>query len=243
MFRVAFRFCLEILERIRTNAMGFKLTTRSSGAFDPGSGLQSFSTNFPTAENPISVGGKLITSTSPGVSWTALPPIAAVRVPSSGLAESAEYNITRANDAMAVLTGTWRPDQQASATIANLVVVNPGSFGAEIEIHLRTDPVTGAGYEITWGYSRLYYLITRWFDFGSWDTILPETASTYQLVHGDVVSASIVGNTITMYTNGVQVEQVTDTFFTTGNPGFGFNAGSAGTDEYGIQSFTAVELD
>ena len=98
-------------------------------------------------------------------------------------------------------------------------------------------------YEITWGYTRKYYLIARWFTSGSFDVILPETASTYQLVPGDVVTASIVGSTITMYTNGVQVQQITDTFFTTGNPGFGFNAGSTGTDPFGYSNFSAQELD
>jgi probable HAF family extracellular repeat protein len=207
--------------------------------------LQSFSTNFPSAEDPISVGGKFITSNSPGVNWTALPPIAPVRVASPGLAESTRYNIgpDEYGDALAVLTGTWSPDQSASVTVGGVLPFNAGSFGPEFEIHLRTDPVTGAGYEITWGYIRKYYLITRWYDYGGWTPILDETPSTYQLVPGDVLTAKVVGNTITMYTNGVQVAQVTDSYFTTGNPGFGFNKGGGNADEYGISSFSAWEVD
>jgi hypothetical protein len=47
---------------------------------------------------------------------------------------------------------------------------------------------------------------------------------------------------ITMYRNGVQVIQYTDNknSANTGNPGFGFNEGSAGN--YGISSFSASSL-
>jgi len=45
-----------------------------------------------------------------------------------------------------------------------------------------------------------------------------------------------------MYRNGGKVVQYTDNnnLFTTGNPGFGFNEGSAGN--YGISSFSAMLL-
>lgn len=223
-----------------------RIINRMRGGLAPpgsSSGLQTFSTDFSTIENPVSIGGKMITSNSPGVSWIVLtpgtPPVAVV----ADGAENTQYNVTGLNDALAVCTGTWRPDQQASVTIGSLVPFNLGSFGIEVEIHLRTDPVTGVGYEITWGFSRKYWLIARWLSNGSFDEILPETASPYQLLPGDVVSASMVGSTITMYTNGVQVQQITDTMFTTGNPGFGFNAGSNGTDPFAFRAFSAQELD
>jgi hypothetical protein len=49
----------------------------------------------------------------------------------------------------------------------------------------------------------------------------------------------IVGHTITAYTNGKLQFQITDTTFSTGNPGFGFNEGPSGT--YGISTFTASD--
>ena len=40
---------------------------------------------------------------------------------------------------------------------------------------------------------------------------------------GDVVKATIVGNVITAYLNGIAVGTATDSTYTTGNPGMGFN--------------------
>src|SRR5262249_46978640 len=60
---------------------------------------------------------------------------------------------------------------------------------------------------------------------------------------GDVVKATMIGNTITVYINGVQVNQAVDSTFTTGNPGMGFylhNAASRNMD-YGFTSFYATD--
>ena len=56
---------------------------------------------------------------------------------------------------------------------------------------------------------------------------------------GDVIKATMVGNVITTYKNGVQMGQVTDNTFLTGRPGFGFNEGING--DYGITRFTATD--
>jgi hypothetical protein len=55
-----------------------------------------------------------------------------------------------------------------------------------------------------------------------------------------VVKATIVGNVITAYKNGVELGHVTDNTYSTGNPGMGFNEGING--EYGISRFTATDL-
>lgn len=202
-----------------------------------GSSLKTFSTNFPTAESPISLGGQMITSTTPGVSWV----WGDVRVVSAGNAESTHYN-SFVNDALAVNVGTWRPDLGASVTVGPFA---RGSNGAsEFEIHFRTDPATGAGYEITWGYYGIYYIIVKWYANGDFTYVLNDTSPTTPLKPGDVLTATIVGSTITMFTNGVQVAQASDSEFTTGNPGFGFNGGGApGDDEYSISSYSVWEID
>jgi hypothetical protein len=62
---------------------------------------------------------------------------------------------------------------------------------------------------------------------------------------GDVIKATIVGSTITGYLNGTQVFQVTDTVYTTGQPGMGsgfYLGGGTGSDsDYGLSSFTATD--
>ena len=79
--------------------------------------------------------------------------------------------------------------------------------------------------------------------------------SQYAVKDGDVLSAKIVGNTITAYINGVPKATVLDissiggTVYTTGSPGMGFNleSGNLGgtcantNGDYGFTSFTATD--
>ena len=207
--------------------------------------MTSFSTTFPTAENPVSDGGQLITSTSPGVNWSGLKlgsagnlPVAPVDVVAAGEAESVDYANPNYGDALAVATGTWAPDQSASVVAGN-IPAQPGGY-EEIEIHLRTDPATGAGYEITWGYNNDYIAVAAWHATGGYTNLYFAQGPQYAIAPGDTLTASIQGDVITMYTNGVQVAQITDNSntFTSGNPGFGFNQG--GTSAYDISSFSAT---
>ena len=129
--------------------------------------MTSFSTTFATVENPISDGGQLITSTSPGVDWSGLAlggsgtlPVAPVDVVAPGEAESVDYANPNYGDALAVATGAWAPDQSASVVVGNIPAQSGGY--EEIEVHLRTDPTTGAGYEITWGYNNDYIAVATW---------------------------------------------------------------------------------
>lgn len=206
----------------------------------PASSLQSFSTNFPNAENPLSLGGRMITASSPGVSWVWTPVI----VPTPGNAEAQDYN-QFANDALAVMTGTWRPDVGASVTVGPFP---PGhNAPSEFEIHFRTDPATGAGYEITWGYYGQYCIIVQWFANGSFNYVLNKTTGLPNngfINPGDVLTATIIGSTITMYTNGVLAAQASDGLYTTGVPGFGFNGGgNASAEEYSMAAFSCWEID
>lgn len=69
------------------------------------------------------------------------------------------------------------------------------------------------------------------------------TGSQYGVATGDVIKASIHGNVITVYINGVQTLQATDKTYASGNPGIGFyieNPAGAVSD-YGLTSFTATE--
>ena len=53
----------------------------------------------------------------------------------------------------------------------------------------------------------------------------------------------MIGNVITVYINGTQVAQVTDSTFGSGNPGFGFflSGGSGVNADYGFTDFTAAD--
>ena len=89
------------------------------------------------------------------------------------------------NDALAVNVGTWRPDQGGSVTVGPFTSGGPAP--SEFEIHLRTDPATGAGYEITWGYLGTYKIIVKWFANGNFTYILNDQSAGTQLIPGDVL--------------------------------------------------------
>ena len=206
-------------------------------------------TAFSSTQKPISEGGRFITSTTPGVNWSGLRlggcgclPVAPVAITAPGLARSPNIS-GQVGDALAVATGTWGPDQTVTIVVADIPPTRKGS--EEVEIHLRTDPATGRGYEIAWAYNHQYLLIATWNGGGvvgapAYTTLVGARGPQYAISPGDSLRASISGNVITVYTNGNQIYQYTDTknSFVSGNPGFGFNEGPAGN--YGIKSFSAI---
>ena len=92
--------------------------------------------------------------------------------------------------------------------------------------------------------SNAYVQIVRWNGpLGSFTLLDARGGSAYGIRTGDVVKATIVGNVITAYINGVQKLQVTDGTYTTGSPGMGFylqNATGKNSD-YGFTSFSATD--
>jgi hypothetical protein len=74
--------------------------------------------------------------------------------------------------------------------------------------------------------------------------MLKETkGSKYGVQDGDLVQATMIGNVLTVYINGVQIVQLTDDKFTSGNPGIGFYLeGATGViGDYGFSSFMATD--
>ena len=81
---------------------------------------------------------------------------------------------------------------------------------------------------------------------GDFTYLVNTSGAQYGVTEGDVVKATIVGNVITAYLNGVQVGTATDATYTTGSPGMGMNletgdASCVGTNgDYGFKHFTAA---
>jgi hypothetical protein len=201
----------------------------------PAAWTQTYTTNFPGTENPISEGGKWINGKTVGLDWGDISTTPGLAVGQSGAARYA--------DATALLTGTWGPDQSAEAT------VQAGSvYGApEVELRLRSSLSAHVctGYEIsnsvTGGGNGSYLIIVRWNGpLADFTYLANLSGPQYSVTTGDVVKATIVGNVITSYKNGVQMAQVTDNTYSVGNPGMGFNEGVNGS--YGYTSYTATVL-
>ena len=99
------------------------------------------------------------------------------------------------------------------------------------------------GYEISNSVSSdasAYLIIVRWNGRLADFTYLANLRGRqYGVKTGDVIRATIVGDVIAAYKNGVQLAQVTDKTYPTGNSGLGFNEGFNG--DYGLSRFSATD--
>jgi len=206
-----------------------------------------FTTNFSHEENPISEGGKWLNGQADGLDWTD------VRT-TPGFAFGTEIGGHRPapqkyDDSTALLRGTWGPDQTAQATVRSVNPNQDGKVWEEVELRLRSSisPHNCTGYEIMFRCSKIpkaYCNIARWEGPLGKFTMLKETVgSQYGVKDGDVVKASMIGKILTVYINGVQIVQLSDDRFSSGNPGIGYYLeGATGViGDYGFSSFMATD--
>ena len=200
----------------------------------------SYTTSFAVAENPISEGGNWINGKAVGFDWSDI-------ATTSGLAHGTESGTKGYDDSTALLTGAWGSDQTAQATVHT--ENQKDNVYEEVELRLRSS-LSGhraTGYEINFRCSKTadaYAQIVRWNGpLGKFTYLNSKKGSEYGVADGDVVKATIIGNVITAYINGVQVLQATDNTYTTGSPGMGFYLqGTTGANsDYGFTSFTASD--
>jgi hypothetical protein len=79
---------------------------------------------------------------------------------------------------------------------------------------------------------------------GDWTSLQRHQGPEFGVGHGDVIEASIEGNVITGFINGVEKITVTDDTWTEGAPGVGFNFGVGDTyDDHGLSSFRVETYD
>jgi len=206
-----------------------------------------YSTNFPRAENPISEHGKWSNGQKDGLDW------ADVRT-KPGFAFGTEIGGSRPepqkyDDSTAILTGTWGPDQTVQATVHSVNQNKDGKVWKEVELRLRSSlsAHNATGYEVMFRCAKTpqaYCNIARWEGgLGKFSYVKQVGGSQYGVADGDVVKASIIGNVITVYINGVQMFQATDDTFKSGNPGMGFFIdGATGVNgDFGFSSFMATD--
>jgi hypothetical protein len=194
---------------------------------------QSYTSNFPNNEDPISEGSTWLLGKTDGLDWADV-------YTSSGKAHGKLYTTAYA-DPTAILKGTWGPDQVAEAKVFSQNQTS--SQYQEVELRLRTKITAHSvtGYEINFRClktSEAYCEIVRWNgDLGDFTYLAQKSGTEYGVQDGDIIKATITGHTIKAYINGLEVSSGTDDTFTEGNPGIGFY-GSPEID-YGFSNFSA----
>src|SRR5262249_35437669 len=149
------------------------------------------------------------------------------------------------DDSIAILSGTWAPDQSASAVIHIGNGVGGNGVFEEVELLLRTTISPGliTGYEINASVidGNPYMQVVRWNGpLGDFTGIGGQVIS---VKNGDTIAATIIGSTITVYLNGQAQFSVSDSTFSSGSPGIGFFLqGITGVNgNYGFSSFSASD--
>ena len=203
-----------------------------------------YTTNFPSTENPISEGGRWINGGTTGLDWSN------VRT-TSGLAFGTQSGAGGYDDSTAVLSGSWGPNQTVQATVAIVTPSSASSVFEEVELRLRTTitPHSITGYEVNCSVStnssNNYLQIVRWNGaLGSFTYVGGMGNGGTHCVNGDVLKATISGSTINVYLNGSLVATATDNTYTSGSPGIGFflqNASSGFNANFGFSSFSATD--
>ena len=228
--------------------------------------VRSYSTSFEQAEAPLSEGGMWLNGRKDGIDWCDVLTedghvygevsrmnsaerraeqvhSEAIADGEAGAAVAGDYDDPAAN-----LSGTWGPNQSARATV---FCRNPtDDYFQEVEIRLRSSikPHWCDGYEVFWRCSRsdaAYAEIVRWNGkIADWTSLARRVGPEFGVQDGDVVEATIVGNVITSYINGVEVLSVTDDTFVSGAPGVGFNFFVGDTNvDHGFKDFTVDTYD
>jgi hypothetical protein len=196
----------------------------------PGS---SYTTTFTGTETPISENGAWQHN---GGAWT-------VVAKANGFAHGTQTGNGNYDDSYAYLSG-FPANQSASATIVlNTNATDANTREAELLLRWSDSTNSATGYEINLHYLGAYVQIVRWNGaFGDF-TLIGGVTNLSKPKTGDVMTATIVGNVITVFYNGTQIAQATDSTYATGNPGMGFfiRAPAANTD-FGFSSFTASGL-
>jgi hypothetical protein len=201
-----------------------------------------YTTTFPLTENPISENGTWLDGQAVGLDWHDVSTTPGLAI---GHQSGSSYT-----DGTALLTGSWGSTQTVEAVVH---AVNPKeSCYQEVEMRLRSTLTAHSctGYEISFKATKsasAYLIIVRWNGkLGDFTYLTNSTGAEFGIAEGDTVKATIVGNVITAYLNGVAVGTATDATYKTGNPGMGFNletgdASCIGTNgDYGFTRFKAT---
>jgi hypothetical protein len=174
----------------------------------------SYSTNFDIAENPLSEDGRWRRADN---AWTNVQTFGGVAFGTNGITNGYD-------DSYALLSG-FGPDQTAEATVFRDASLTP-SVTHEVELLLRAsdDANNARGYECLFNFAGGIEIV-RWNGaIGDYTylSVLDARGLGRPLATGDVIKATIAGNTIRVYINGTEMGRAVDSALATGQPGISF---------------------
>ena len=152
------------------------------------------------------------------------------------------------DDPTAVLTGQWGPISTARPRSSAGTRRRSTSRRCRSACGTTCRPNFCNGYEVFFrvldndgGYAE----IVRWNGpVGGWTSLKKLIGKQYGVKDGDIIEASIVGDVITGYLNGVEMISVVDDKIKSGAPGIGFNFGVGNTNaDHGVRSFEVHTYD
>jgi hypothetical protein len=224
--------------------------------------VRSYTTRFTTDEDPISDGGLWINGKREGIDWADVVVKNGVAYGAATRMTEAERRVEQGNlseaaaaapegdydDPTAVLAGHWGRDQYVKGRVFSRHQTD--RYFQEVEIRLRSTiaPHVCTGYEVFFRCLKTadaYAEIVRWngpvADFTS---LAKLSGPGYGVQDGDLIEASVEGNILRGFINGIEVISATDDTFHTGSPGIGFNFGVGDTNvDHGFTSFEADTYD
>jgi len=225
--------------------------------------VRSYGTHFTHEENSISENGMWLSGRRDGIDWSdiivkngvAYGEVSGIRWGGvrerrveQGNLDSSSTPVGDYDDPEAILTGHWGKNQHVTAKVFSR---NPtDKYFQEVEIRLRSAmaPHQIPGYEVFFRPLKTekgYAEIVRWGGkLGEWTSLKRYMGPQYGVKDGDVVEATIDGNLIKGFINGIEMISVTDDAYTSGAPGIGFNYGVGETNvDFGFRSFYVETYD
>jgi hypothetical protein len=198
---------------------------------------RTYTTQFALTEDPISENKRWISGRTVGLDWSDIQTTPA-RASGAVLAPG------NFNDPTALVTGSWGANQTAEATVFS---TNPSDNDyEEVELRLRSSLSAHVctGYEIDFRVSssqKAYLAIVRWNGaLGDFTYLVTYRGSRYGVANGDVIKASIEGDSIKVYKNGILIGGAIDHTYAAGAPGIGTDGPVGSNRNWGFSSFTAA---
>jgi hypothetical protein len=217
---------------------------------------RSYRTSFELDEPAISEGGFWLNGKKDGIDWADVISRNGRAYGSVTRMAVAERRVEQGNlegslpegdydDPTAVLTGVWGKNQHAKGTVFSKHPT--AEYFQEVELRLRSAiaPHLCTGYEVFFRCLKTdegYAEIVRWNGkVGDFTSLTKLIGPEYGVKDGDVIEATIHGNVMKGFINGVEVISATDDIFDSGSPGIGFNffVGNTNVDH----GFTYFEVD